>query len=208
MWDKFGGNDDHIVPHPGGTAVSNCLQIGDCHKRPWSEAANAVGRITDGKTSATKNVLEGKKSTFHSTLGDDRKAPMLEKGSWSHVHDNDFALSCDSDSINLATGLNLEETKTSNKCFGSSNVDSVGDDFCTDDPILANGDVVVDSNLCHFQLDDISAATSDLEFFGNSHDQKESTDLLDYGWPDIGNFEDVDKMFRYAWNVGYYCLLV
>ncbi|RWR78480.1 protein LNK1 [Cinnamomum micranthum f. kanehirae] len=189
LWDEFGGNDDHIVPHPGGTAVSDFVCVGDWHKRPWSEVINANGTITDGKTSVTKYILQGKeKSTFHSTLGDDRKAPMLEKGSWSHVHDNAFPASCDS--------YTSKETKTSNNCFKSGNVDSVGDDFSSDDPILGNGDMVVDNSLCHFQLDDISTAASDLEFFKNGHDRKESNDLLDYGWPDIGNFDDVDKMFR------------
>lgn len=189
LWDEFGGNDDHIVPHPGGTAVSDFVYVGDWHKRPWSEVINANGMITDGKTSVTKYILQGKeKSTFHSTLGDDRKAPMLEKGSWSHVHDNAFPASCDS--------YTSKETKTSNNCFKSGNVDSVGDDFSSDDPILGNGDMVVDNSLCHFQLDDISTAASDLEFFKNGHDRKESNDLLDYGWPDIGNFDDVDKMFR------------
>ncbi|XXG39115.1 hypothetical protein AAC387_Pa01g0163 [Persea americana] len=189
VWDEFGGNDDRIVPHPGGTAVSDYIRVGDWHKRPRSEVINANGRITDSKTSVTKYILQGKeKSTFHSTLGDDGKAPMLEKGSWSHVHDNAFPASYDSDTS--------KETNTSNNCFKSGNVDSVGDDFSSDDPILGNGDTVVDNNLCHFQLDDISAAATDLEFFKNGHDLKERNDLLDYGWPDIGNFDDVDKMFR------------
>ncbi|RWR93005.1 protein LNK1 [Cinnamomum micranthum f. kanehirae] len=198
IWDEFGGSDDHIVPHRGRTTSSDCVHKSDFHKKkPRGEAASSVGWSTDSGTSVDKNVLQGKeKTTFHSTLEGGR-APMLEKGSWSHSHDNVFPASCDSGSINLPTGLASEDAKISNNCFKGSNVDSVGNEFCTGDPIVGNGgDAAVGNNLCDFQLDDISATESDLEFFRNGTDQKENSDLLDYGWPDIGNFEDIDRMFR------------
>ncbi|XP_077249929.1 protein LNK1-like isoform X2 [Tasmannia lanceolata] len=160
VWDKFGVSDDHIVPHPGGEHINDC--VGDCHKKSRHEIANAVGRSTDDRKPASKNVFQGKETTFHSTLKDGM-AQMLENGSWPHVNDNG-----DSNCINVATGLGSEDSKISDNCFKSSNVDTVANDFCTDD----------------------------LEFFGNEHESKKSSDLLDYGWPDIGNFEDVDRMFR------------
>lgn len=197
VWDEFGGSDDHIVPHPGRTTSSDCIHGGDSHKKPRGEAASSVGRSVDSGTPVLKNVLQGKeKTTFHSSL-EDGKALMLENGSWSHAHNNVFPASCDSGCINLPSGLAPLDAKISNNCFKSSSVDSVGNEFCTDDPILGNGGgAAAGNNLCDFHLDDISAAESDLDFFRNGPDQKENSDLLDYGWPDIVNFEDIDRMFR------------
>lgn len=40
--------------------------------------------------------------------------------------------------------------------------------------------------------------TEDLRFVDNNCEDKESGDLLYYGWSDIGNLDDVDKMLRYT----------
>ncbi|KAG9451533.1 hypothetical protein H6P81_011498 [Aristolochia fimbriata] len=103
---------------------------------------------------------------------------MLEKSAWSHLHEN-------GDCIEVVTDLVCKDSKVSDSCFKSGEIDSVGNEFCTDD-----------QNLCHFQLPDISSADNDLEFFRNEQQDDECRDLFDYGWPDIGNFDDVDQMFR------------
>ncbi|XP_058096784.1 protein LNK1-like isoform X3 [Magnolia sinica] len=121
---------------------------------------------------------------------------MLEKSLWPHMHDNAFHASCDSRPINALTGLPFDKSKVSDNCFKSSSVESLGNEFCANDPILGKGGAVVDSNFCRFLLGDISPADNDLEFYGNEHEDKESSILLDYGWSDIGNFEDIDRMFR------------
>lgn len=195
-WGEFSTSSDHIVPHPGATTKSYSVEQGGCDEKPHCEAASAVGRTTYSKTTESKNVLQVKDPSTSLSAIEDGKAPMLEKGSWSNANDSLFPASCDTDCIDLADGVAYEDSKISTNCFDRSNADSVGNEFCTDDPILRNGAAVVDSNLCHFQLDDISAAESDHELFGNRHNQKDSNDLLDYGWPDIGNFEDIDRMFR------------
>ncbi|XP_077225068.1 dentin sialophosphoprotein-like protein isoform X4 [Tasmannia lanceolata] len=185
VWDEFGVGDDHIVPHPGSEPTTNeHITQGGFHNKPKCELANAVGRSTDSKKLVSKNVFQGKETATHYTFKDG-KAQLLEKGCWSHANSNG-----DSNRINITTGLASESSKISDNCFKSTDVDTVVNEFCTDVPILGNRSV------CPFQLDDISPEDSDLEFFGNECEGKESSDLLDYGWPDIANFEDIDRMFR------------
>ncbi|KAF8411474.1 hypothetical protein HHK36_004025 [Tetracentron sinense] len=159
VWDKFGGSDDHIVPHPGDEQVDECAAQGDHHKKPLSEVVSVVTKSGNNKYAAI-DVTQGKDKTCFSIMKDE-KDPMLEKGSWSHTPDGVFPASCDTDSIKEVTSLASDDTRISGHCFTSSNIDSIGNEFCADDPILSDGCAAVD-NL----------------------------------WPDIGNFEDVDKMFR------------
>ncbi|XP_068643321.1 protein LNK1-like [Aristolochia californica] len=102
---------------------------------------------------------------------------MLEKSALSHLHE----MGC----IDAVTDLACKGSKVSDSCFKSGEIDSVGNEFCTDD-----------QTLCQFQLPDISSSDDVLEFFRNEQQDDECQNIFDYGWPDIGNFEDVDQMFR------------
>ncbi|KAK2982343.1 hypothetical protein RJ640_009040 [Escallonia rubra] len=66
------------------------------------------------------------------------------------------------------------------------------------DDVSALGDKcpAIGDNSYNYSLSQISQTDEDLSFFDNDCEGKESGDLLYYGWPDIGNFEDVDRMFR------------
>ncbi|XP_042491501.1 protein LNK1-like isoform X2 [Macadamia integrifolia] len=188
VWDEFSGNDDHIVPHPGGEEVD------DCHKRPQCEVSYPFTSNSNGQYAA-KDTLHRKDETSFATVTD-QKAPMLKKDSWSCTTDGVFPASCDPASIKEFPGLTADDTKITGNCFSSNCVDSTGNEFCVDDPILGYKSAAIGSSLCNFPLGDISSTGSDLEFFANEHEDKDSGDLLYYGWPDIGNFEDIDRMFR------------
>ncbi|KAF8406002.1 hypothetical protein HHK36_008082 [Tetracentron sinense] len=183
MWDKFGESDDHIVPHPGDEKLD-----GDCHKKPRREVISAVTQ------NASKIVAPRKQEISFPTL-EDKEDTMLEKGLWSDTPDGVFSASCDSESIKEVTRLASNDTRISGHCFKSSNMDAIGDEFCADDSILSDRCAAVGNNLCQFPLG-ISQADSDLEFFGNDQEDKGSSGFLYCDWPDIGNFEDVDWMFR------------
>ncbi|XP_043720513.1 protein LNK1 [Telopea speciosissima] len=191
VWDEFSENDDHIVPHPGGEEVTGQV---DCHKRPRCEVSYPFTSNSNSQYAA-KDALHRKDETSFATVKD-QKAPMLENGSWSCTTDGVFPASCDPDSIKGMPGLTAVDTKLPGYCFNSNHIDSTSNEFCTDDPILGYRSAAVGSSLCHFPLGDISSTGSDLEFFANEHEDKENSDLLYFGWPDIGNFEDVYKMFR------------
>lgn len=128
-----------------------------------------------------------------------KKDKMLEKGSWSHTPDSVFPASCDSDTVKEVSSVASDNTKISNHESKSDNANNAGD-FSTDDPILDDNCDPVVNNLYRFPLNHMSQAENDLSFLNNDHEDKEDGDLLYYGWPDIGNFEDVDRMFRYCSN--------
>lgn len=195
VWDDFAESDDHIVPHPGGEHGNECPVRGDNCKRPRCEVIGVNNNADD--RNATKYFRQGKEETNLPTLKHKRDK-MLEKGSWSCTPDGVFPASCDSDSIKETTTLSSDDTMMSTRCFKSSNIESIDNEFCANDPILGDRCVAVDNNLYRYPLSHISQADNDLSFFDNARDEKECSDLLYCGWPDIGNFEDVDRMFRYS----------
>ncbi|KAL5992385.1 hypothetical protein ACLOJK_013302 [Asimina triloba] len=189
VWDELGRSDDHIVPHPGVEPANESITQVEFQAKRSCGSASVIGS-TDNKSSVVETVVQGNRSgIIHPTIGNG-KAPMLDKGLWSHRHDDVFPASSDD------AYVTSEDAKASNNCFNSGNEESVGNGFCTDDSLLENGADRVESNLCHFPLDDMSPDDDGFKFFGNESDHKETNDLMDYGWPDIGNFEDVDRMFR------------
>ncbi|XP_026391254.1 protein LNK1-like isoform X1 [Papaver somniferum] len=99
------------------------------------------------------------------------RGQMLENHSWS----------CHTDSTKEMASL------SDGNCFNGNN----------NDAMLGNNGAAasVNGSLSQFTLD-ISAANTDMELLGNDHEEKDNGFLSYYGWPDIGNFEDVDNMFR------------
>lgn len=104
---------------------------------------------------------------------------MTEEGSCSHIPDGVFTSSGDAESAKDTPTLQSGDTKLSDDCFKSSNITS-GSELCTDEGILKETSGAVDSN-----------SYNDLNLFTNDGDNKGS---IYYGWPDIGNFEDMDTM--------------
>uniref|UniRef100_A0A5B6ZCE4 Protein LNK1 n=1 Tax=Davidia involucrata TaxID=16924 RepID=A0A5B6ZCE4_DAVIN len=192
VWEDFGQNDDHIVPHPGEKHGNESAFQGDSCKKPLREV---IGVSTSGDRYAAKFVNQGKEEEDFPTLKNGRDT-VLEKDSWSHTPESVFPASCDSGTIKEGTNLASDNSRMSSHCFKSSNVDSIGSKFCAGDPIIGDRRAAVDSNSYCYPLRHISQTDNELSFFDNNCEDKESSDLLYYGWPDIGNFEDVDRMFR------------
>lgn len=194
VWDDFSETDDHIVPHRNGEEHGNERLIqGDNCKRPRCDGIGLNNNVND-----RKYVRQGEEETSLQTLIHKRDK-MLEKGSWSCTADGVsgvFPASCDGELTKEATTLSSDDTMMSTPCFKNGNIDSV-DEFCTNDSILGDRCVVADPHIYRYPLSHISQEDDPLSFFDNAQDEKECGDLL-YGWPDIGNFEDVDRMFRYS----------
>ncbi|KAG9148754.1 hypothetical protein Leryth_013435 [Lithospermum erythrorhizon] len=111
---------------------------------------------------------------------------MLENEACSNKYFSGLP-SCKSESIDESSSLESDVTKTSNHCF-ISNLQSTRREICDKSAKV--------SNSFDYQMDCISEADNDLSFLGNNQDGKLSNDLLHYSWSDIGNFDDVDRMFR------------
>ncbi|XP_076902023.1 protein LNK1-like isoform X3 [Bidens hawaiensis] len=95
---------------------------------------------------------------------------IMEKDTWSNMLDSVFAASGDADSAKDTPTAQSGYTKLSNRFFESSNINS-GGGLCTDE-VLKDSSGAVDRN-----------SYNDLNLFSN-----------DYDWPDVGYFEDVDRM--------------
>ncbi|XP_017616165.1 protein LNK1-like isoform X2 [Gossypium arboreum] len=181
VWDDFGATDDHIVPHTADEYGGR--------KKPRYEV---LGVTSDADSWKKFGILREKEKGLHILT----KNRMLEKDPWSRIHDSLFPTSGDNDSLKDGTSMASDDPRMSSHGLETGNIDSVGNDLCADDPILVDKCAPEDNNDYHFPLNHITAADDDLRFFNNNHEDKENSDLLYYGWGDIGNFEDVDRMFR------------
>lgn len=189
VWDEFGASGDHIVPHPNNDYKEQCPIHSDNRKKPRCEV---IGIVNTANNTAIDRICGKEENHLPCMIGEDR---MLEKGSWSETPDGAFPALCDSDTAKEMTSSASDDARMSGHGSKSEKVDKVGD-FCEQNPIFGDKCTAVDNNLYRYPLNQISQSDNDLSFLDNDCEDKESSDLLYYGWPDIGNFEDVDRMFR------------
>lgn len=190
-WDEFSVSDDHVVPHPGHEYGDRFVAHGVKQKKPESKILSVANNEDDSLTYSTQEEEEASLPTLV------KKDTMLEKDSWSNTPDGVFPTSRDSGTVKDFITIRSEETSMPSHCLKSGNIDSVGSEFCASDPTSDEKCSAVDNNLYSYPLSHISKTDNDLSFFDNDCEDKESSDPLYYGWPDdIGNFEDVDRMFR------------
>ncbi|KAE8698531.1 Dentin sialophosphoprotein-related, putative isoform 2 [Hibiscus syriacus] len=191
VWPEFSASatDDHIVPHAVGEYRVQFKVQGDGQTKPRHE----VTRVASNADNTIKYGIFGDKEKGFHTLNNNR---MLEKGPWSDKPVGIFPTSDDNDSLKEVTSMVSDDQMMSSHGLKTGDIDSVSSDFCSDDPVLVDNCATEDNNIYSFPLNHISEANEDLRFFNNNHEDKENSDLLCYGWGDIGNFEDVDRMFR------------
>ncbi|XP_057803985.1 protein LNK1-like isoform X2 [Salvia miltiorrhiza] len=184
-WDDLCQSDDHIVPRP----LEDHSLLRDSCKKPHCEVTN-IAYNTEDKNSAYQGSEEGKFSSLNK-----RKYRMLEGDSRSDAPSGVFSSSTDADSIKVASSLASEKTASSSHVHGNSNTDSHGNQFCGDGTVVGVGTTGFKNNSSTDPLGGITHAGNDLNFFENE-EEKDSSDFLDFGWPEIENFEDVDRIFR------------
>ncbi|KAJ4821776.1 hypothetical protein Tsubulata_048212 [Turnera subulata] len=187
VWDEISASDDHIVPHPAAGHWDQFGVQGDSRKKLRLDVNSA--------DDASRSSTQGKGETSLPTLT--KNNIMLEKDSWSHTPDGVFTGLCENGSVNEIASVSSQEGRMASGCLTNGNLDTVGAEFCAEDPILGEKSNAVSDNAYRYPLSHITQTDNDLRFFNNDREDKESNDLLYYGWPDdIGNFEDVDRMFR------------
>ncbi|XP_027159129.1 protein LNK1 isoform X1 [Coffea eugenioides] len=192
VWDEFCQSEDHIVPHPVGEAASEQLFVGDSRKKPRHQ----FSVLGNSKEQSAKDIVCQEKDLGNTSVLNNRRKIMLEKNSWSDTPDGIFPSSCNSNSVKEVPSLASDSARASSHCFKSSNTDLLGNELCTTDSMLIDESAAVDSNSYNYPLDPLSQTDDDLSFFDSDQNGKDSSDFLYYSWPDIGNFEDVDRMFR------------
>ncbi|GER55521.1 dentin sialophospho protein [Striga asiatica] len=187
VWDDFCQSDDHIVPHSGtGSAVDHSI-LGDSHKKPCcvvTSFSNSTGDI-----SSVGYVHPGRDQRGFPSLNK-RTFTMLENDSWCNTPSG--VSPSESNSIREASSVASENTTSSHYASKSNKTESKNHETCANDNILS--DKNTDNSSFGKALGDITHPGNNLSFFENA-ENKDSTELLFYGWPEIGNFDDVDRMF-------------
>lgn len=185
VWEEFGDNDDHIVPHTGGQKNGYGIES-DSSKRPRCELTSTENNA-DSK-SASNNVIQRKEESRFCAVKEEKEI-MLEKS--PRPHSSGAAVSASLGDSNRKTSNSTSDEAMTTECMARTNIDSTASELYGDDPIRGDQTVSVDNNLHRYQPNNASHTENDLGFF-----DQESSDLLFCGWPEIENFEDVDKMFR------------
>ncbi|XP_062077162.1 protein LNK1 isoform X2 [Humulus lupulus] len=189
VWDEFEESDDHIVPHPINTHGDHSPRDGSGCKKRQNEVIGAANLDTSSKV----HRVQGKEKRKLPYATSDHS--MLEKSPWGHNPDSVFP-AYETNEMKEVTSIASDDTMRSTLSFKSSNVESGACEFCDDDTIMGDGCAAVNNNLYRYPLSQVPQTGNDLSFFDNDNEDRENSGLLFYGWPDIGNFEDVDRMFR------------
>lgn len=207
VWDGFEKSDDHIVPDPEDTQEGTWMVKREYRKKPCCENLNVLSKSTEQKPVGNKNVLHREKEDVMawSNGKEEPSIQLLDVDPWCDVQDGKQAtykpMHAES-RVGIKSGQGVGGDGCTDVKLGSDEDDLIIG-ICKEDPILENGDSIlgdrgatVMNNSCHFSLTDICPPEDDLEFFGHEHGDKNSCSLLEYGWANIGNFEDVDRLLR------------
>ncbi|PIN02044.1 hypothetical protein CDL12_25447 [Handroanthus impetiginosus] len=189
-WDGFCQSDEHIVPYTASRRLDDHFILGDSHKKPCRELIS-TSSFTGDRSAARYVDQRGEQGGF-STLSK-RKNTMLEKDSQSQTPNCAFTSVTENDPIKETSILASDNTMPSTHGFKSNKTDSNGSEFCGHDSTLVDKTAIVDNNSFSYPLGDMNRTGSDFDIFENA-DNKDSSDFL--YWPEIENFEDVDRMFR------------
>ncbi|KAM3377565.1 protein LNK1 isoform X1 [Capsicum galapagoense] len=188
-WDEVCPNDDHIVPHPSSQRANEPLSQNDSRKKPRHEVIVLTGN--GGDQSTVKYANQQKEQVLSN-----RSPQMLEKDSWADAPDGAFSSPREKAIVGDVSSLPSENTRTSNRCIKSNNLESIESESSPNGCTLDDKNAAVGENSYNYPLGPISQADDDLSFLDNSCEDKDSNDLLYYNWPEIETFEDVDRMFR------------
>ncbi|CAN4110581.1 unnamed protein product [Withania somnifera] len=186
-WDEVCPNDDHIVPRPSSGRINEPLSQNDSRKKARHEGL--TGNVGDQSTGKYANQQKEQVLT-------NRSPQMLEKDSWAGAPDGAVSSPREKAIVEEVSSLPSESTRTSNRCIKTNEIDSIENEACPNGHTLDDKNAAVGENSYSYPLGPISQAGDDLSFLDNSCEEKDSNDLLYYSWPEIENFEDVDRMFR------------
>lgn len=209
VWDGFEESGDHIVPVPEETQEGTWMVKGEYRKKSCYENLNVLSKSTEQKPVGNKNVLHREKEDVMACSNgkEEPSTRLLDMDPWCDVQDEKQAtynpMHAEPES---RTGIKSRQGMGGDDCIdvklGSAENDLIIG-ICKEGPILENGDSILGdrdatimNNSCHFSLTDICPPEDDLEFFGHEHEDKNSCSLLEYGWANIDNFEDVDRLLR------------
>ncbi|XP_010527613.1 PREDICTED: protein LNK1-like isoform X2 [Tarenaya hassleriana] len=123
---------------------------------------------------------------------------IIERSPWPDATNGGSLESGDTGSGKDLQNITSKDSKMSDHGFNCGDIDITENDFCVPSPLLGDSSAATHDTLYNYPLNHISMipqTENNLSFFDTGCNDMESNDLF-YGWSDIGNFEDVDKMLR------------
>lgn len=171
-WDEFGTSDDHIVPRQSVDQVNECVAPFNGHKKPEFDVVKSV-TIRRPETKIFLQKIEG---THFCTPMKDGKCDMLE-GSQPLASESVVPASSNPKFIASKTTLASCDDRIPDECFNGCNLD---------EDSKAN---------TYIPLDDVLPDPIDLDYFESDNKDK-GDDPMYHDLPDIGYFEDIDRMLR------------
>ncbi|XP_073155428.1 protein LNK1-like isoform X2 [Henckelia pumila] len=118
----------------------------------------------------------------------------LEQGLWSSPPNVAFPSSSDCSSVKEVSSFPSENSRESG--FKTHNTDpNGGENYEKKATIFSDESNAADTYSFSDDLGDITQTSNDIDLFENSKEKDPGYFLYD-GWPEIGSFDDVDRMFR------------
>lgn len=193
-WDVFGRSDDRIVPHHGvGFLGESSAPSGGAQKKPRHEVKNGVGKDVCSRGSATETVLLGEEDAYYPP---NKKGSLyIEESSLSHASNFVVPTLCNLESTANRISSPSQDGRNLGSCVNEFNTNTENNIFCSKGPSLGTVFSTNDSKSCLSSCNGVSSDVTDFSFLERQQNNRDN-DLAYYDWPDIGNFEDIDTMFR------------
>eukprot|EP00262_Sarcandra_glabra_P011111 TRINITY_DN26829_c0_g1_i1.p1 TRINITY_DN26829_c0_g1~~TRINITY_DN26829_c0_g1_i1.p1 ORF type:complete len:775 (+),score=157.46 TRINITY_DN26829_c0_g1_i1:180-2504(+) len=200
IWGEVNESDDHIVPYPKDGGENTVVPFRDYGKKQRNQEASLVGKAAEPKASSgVKNDIPvlRPESKFCFDSNEDLSAPRLGTDS---LPDLGTSYAARGKGYAESNSVDYVGTKLSNDFTKVTNMESVKDEmlteFCHSDEVLGDEDSTSLKKLCRISAADTAQLQSDAELFGNVDAYKEGDSFLEYSWGNIGNFDDLDRIFR------------
>ncbi|KAL2649672.1 hypothetical protein R1flu_017800 [Riccia fluitans] len=199
VWNEFGENGDHVVSDPNGNQIS-WMENGESRKKVVRDvSANGVSnrdsstpRVGSDRCIETSGLDQPVEEKDISKRGGAPRPEMLPGGTWS---DLGSVVDLPLESQPFDSG-SLPVPQQTTDMPGNADVKDRSVSMLSDDVQLyigeEDGSMVTDP----FSLTEIGSQAGEMELFGDGNNTSKTESLLDLGWANIGNLDDMDKLFR------------
>ncbi|KAJ6806409.1 uncharacterized protein M6B38_174360 [Iris pallida] len=185
IWGESNGNEDHIVPYSKDSEDNTIFSFGDYQKKQENDDAGASGRSTE-QTSGVKNEFPRGSLENCSSFNTDEEisAPGLDLDAWP-----------DLPSLNLELSKGYTDASDHDSLLSEEVTGNMTEFVISNYNVLNFREIFIDVS-CSFLAGCTAQLDGEPELFGNENEDKESNNFLDCDWSNIGDFDDLDRIFR------------
>lgn len=189
IFDDEDSSFQHFLPSHNGEQALESVTFTNSHKKPRYEAENDVKASIYRDDAANVSSLPGEYGRVLPSALKEGSSNVLDHP-WSLISEKTDQAPSHTKRSTSRTILDCQETKISTDSFREDEKDSINITLCSDYPFTGKKGVVH-----HKKLGDISSANAFVSAL--MKDQKDGEDDLQFDdCPDIGDFEDFDRILR------------